>query len=170
MTPLVLLALTLGVPPGDPEISALLESASLAPLRASTTVQAARVDNYLPPRDKVPVDAESLQLPGVFRVRKSPITLRSADAAKLRAVLKRPSSYSSLVSACMFEPGVAFTFPVRDDLMLLICFKCREVAFVKGTQVLSKLSLSNGGRQGLWEASTKVFPELRKDPRPAVER
>ena len=170
MTPLVLLALALGVPSGDPIVSALLESKSLTPLRTSTAVQAARVDNFLAPRDKVPADAESLDLPGVFRVRRRPSPVASGDAEKLRAVLRRPSSYSSVVSACIFEPGVAFTFPSRQDLMILVCFKCREVAFVKDRETLSKLSLTDAGERGLWEASTRVFPELLTVTLPAVEQ
>ena len=157
------LVLALGMPPpASPELTKLLASESLAPLGRSGQVKASRVDNFLPPEHDVPVDAESLQLPGVFRVRPTSRTLTPEDAVAVRTILRRPSSYESYVTACMFEPGVAFTFPSRTDLLVLVCFKCEEVAFARGNKALAKFSLSDLGKQDLLKLSAKLFPELGK--------
>jgi len=161
----VVLVLALGMSaPTNPEVVKLLASDSLAPLGGSAEVKASRVDNFLPPTHDVPVDAETLLFPGVFRVRAASRTLMPADAAALRAVLRNPASYESYVTACIFEPGVAYTFPSRADLLVLVCFKCEEVAFAKGNKALAKFSLTGVGKQELLKLSTKLFPELGKQP------
>ena len=142
MNNLMALVLTLGIPASpDPGIVALLASDALRPLAHSETVKAARVDNFLPLGPKAPPGAESLGLPGIFRVRPDTVLLSAKDAAMVRSILQAPSAYESYVTACMFEPGVAFTFPSRRDLLVLVCLKCEEVAFVKDTKTLKKLSL-----------------------------
>jgi hypothetical protein len=62
----------------------------------------------------------------------------------------------------MFEPGVAFTFPSRRHLLVLVCFKCEEVAFVKDAKTVKKMSLSATGKRQLWDVSLRVFPELQE--------
>jgi len=163
VTVLLTFVLTLGIPASpDPAIAAFLASEDLKPLAHSATVRVARVDNFLPPGPKAPTDAESLELPGIFRVRPNTALLAANDAALVRSTLRMPSTYESYVTACMFEPGVAFTFPSRSDLLVLVCFKCEEVAFVKGTKTLKKLSLSTVGKRQLWDVTVRSFPELRK--------
>jgi hypothetical protein len=155
--------LALGIPPpANPELAKLLASEGLTPLARSGEVRVSRVDDFLPPERAVPVDAESLQFPGVFRVRRASRTLTPEDAALVRAILRRQSSYESYATACVFEPGVAFLFPSRSDLLVLVCFKCEEVAFAKGSKGLAKFSLSELGKQDLLKLSTKFFPELGK--------
>ena len=62
-------------------------------------------------------------------------------------------------------------FPSRSDLLVLVCFKCKEVAFAKGSKGLAKFSLSELGKQDLLKLSTKFFPELGKQgSRRATER
>ena len=86
--------------------------------------------------------------------------LSAEDAAALKAVLLKPSSYPSYVSACMFEPGIAFAIPADSDLMVLVCFKCSEVAFVKGRKRLEVFSVTDTGKQALLEISRKAYPDL----------
>jgi hypothetical protein len=164
--------LALGIPPPvNPELTKLLASDGVTPLARSGEVNASRVDSLLPPEHKASVDAESLGFPGLFRLRPGTRTLTTEDAAAIRAILRRPSTYESYVTACMFEPGVAFTFPTRADLLVLVCFKCEEVAFARGAKGLAKFSLSTIGKDELWKLSTKLFPELGKQPsKHAAER
>jgi hypothetical protein len=159
----IVLMLGLGIPaPANPELVKLLAAGSVAPLERSGEVRATRVDNLLSPEQKAGADAESLGFPGVFRLRPGSRVLTPEDAASVRKILRRSSSYESYVTACLFEPGVAFTFPSRADLLVLVCFKCEEVAFAKGSTGLAKFSLSALGKQELLRLSSRLFPELGK--------
>jgi hypothetical protein len=157
------LILALGIPATpDPALVALVDSEALEPLTRPGTVTAARVDNFLAPGIEAPPDAESLHLPGVFRVRRTTVELSARDADLVRSTLRTPSSYESYHTGCTFEPGIAFAFPSRADLLVLVCFKCEEVAFAKGTKAIKKISLTATAKRRLWDVSVRAFPELDK--------
>jgi hypothetical protein len=158
MTTLFLL-LALGIPV-PPSAAKVLASPDAAPLARPGVIMAARVDSYLESMERPP-DVEQLRLPGVFRVRPTASALPAADAAAVRALLRRASSYDSGVGGCAFEPGMAFMFPARGDLMVLVCFKCEDVAFVRDQEVLATFSLKAAAARELLEVTARSFPELR---------
>jgi hypothetical protein len=163
MLAVTVLIAALGIPPPtNPDAVKLLLSEDLTPLVRPGEARISRVDNFLPPAQKAPPDAESLHFPGIFRVRSAFTPLTPEDAAMVRTVLRKPSSYEPYVTACMFEPAVAFTFPSRSDLLVLICFKCEEVAFAKGRKGLAKFSLTKDSIEELFRLSARIFPDLAK--------
>ena len=157
----VIVALALGVAAGaDPQVAKFLASPAAAPLARAGEVRAARVDSFFSSPNPPRVEWESLGFAAKFHVRPETSVLSVADADALRRVLGRATTYESAVSACMFEPGVAFTFPARSDLLVLVCFKCEEVGFVQGDQRLGHLALTKAGTRELLKISTRLFPEL----------
>jgi hypothetical protein len=140
-------------------------SGHFAPLGRSTSVTAHRVEDLLAEwaAKGSPPPGESLGLAARFRILDDVKPLGAASAERLRSLLRSKVSYNFGVrSACMFSPAVAFTFPSRDDLLVLVCFHCREIAFARGETLLDQWSLSDEGAQGLLDLAHDLFPDLPK--------
>jgi hypothetical protein len=138
-----------------------------AALGGSTTVRCNLVKNRTQElgRNRPLTGNESFGLPGRFRIVDPPVALSERTGNAVREVLVSPSSYDAGVySTCVFAPAVALTFPTSNELMALVCFSCREVAFTRSTKLLGKWMLRDDAVHRLLGAAREAFPGLAEAP------
>lgn len=143
----------------DKSLAALVEAqAPYAALDASEEVRLFPVTSL--DATAGPPGAESIDLPGTFRVEPQSRVVDAETASAVRRLLKARSSWRRAVSLCIFEPSVAYAFPDRQSLMLIVCFQCREVAAVRSNMLLGKWMLDDAAATRVLELSRHYLPTL----------
>lgn len=121
---------------------------SLLPLRSPDKVVA------------LPVTMIGDGLSAQTRVEERPVQLDGQEAQKVGAALASEDSYAGGVSACLFEPAVAFRFQRGPSgVQALVCFRCSELIFEDeaGRQRSGRMRLG-ANRSVLLAAAKRAFP------------
>jgi hypothetical protein len=124
--------------------AAMLASPRIAPVSAPERVEVLPVEDMLDEL-KPGESASDLGLAAHFRVIEKPRSLDTHTRAELRRILMNPRSYSSAVSACTFQPFVAFRHWAAGVFVdVLVGPRCSQVAFAEnGRDLLGYLLLTN---------------------------
>jgi len=99
--------------------------------------------------------AESLGLPGSFRIATKRKAVSEGDRAEILSTLRSRESWVTTLVPCIFEPEIALAVPDRRQLLLLVSFKSDEVAAVRSMELLGKWSLAKEARQRLFAICEK---------------
>ena len=89
-----------------------------------------------------------------------PVALDEAAARELTDTLLRVDSYRASMSACLFQPAVAFRFhSAAGTVEVPVCFECNELIFREPEgKPLSGRFLLGKGRAPLLAIAKKAFP------------
>jgi hypothetical protein len=110
--------------------------------------------------EALPVEVVGEGLSSMGKVVERPVAVDAATGRRLGRILLRHDWDRGSMSACMFEPGVAFRFRHGDrTAQVQICFKCGEMAIdgVSG-QLGNKQKLGDAARRDWRRAAQKAFP------------
>ena len=112
------------------------------------------------PGDLSAPEGESLGLPGLFRIEPAAQPVASEEASEIIRIVRSRQSWRRAISLCIFEPTVAVAFPDRDNLTLLVCFQCREVAAIRSNELLGKWALEDAAAARLLDITRRYLPQL----------
>jgi hypothetical protein len=132
------------------ELSSFLNS--LGAVRASERVEA------------LPVKMVGEGLSSESVVEELPTVLAPSVGAKLASTLLSVNSYAGGMSACLFNPAVAFRFRQGTRaVQALVCFQCSELVFEEpGGRALSGRMRLGKGRPVLLAEAKRAFPQNRE--------
>jgi hypothetical protein len=132
------------------ELSSFLNS--LSAVRGSERVEA------------LPVKMVGVGLSAEILVEELPTVLAPSVGAKLASTLLNINSYEGGMSACLFNPAVAFRFRQGTKaIQALVCFQCSELIFEEpGGRALSGKMRLGKGRPVLLAEAKRAFPQNRE--------
>lgn len=96
----------------------------------------------------------------VIRVGAALPALDPARSADVSRILRAPSSYINGIAGCAFGAAVALSFPEREQLMVVVCFQCRQILFVRGNRRLDFRGMTSVAAQELLDVVRTVMPSL----------
>jgi hypothetical protein len=114
--------------------------------------------------EALPVKLVGAGLSAESFVEEQPVVLASKVGAKLAGALLSVDSYAEGMSACLFNPAVAFRFHQGGKaVQALVCFQCNELVFEEpgGRALSGKMRLSKG-RSILLATAKLAFPKNRE--------
>jgi hypothetical protein len=111
--------------------------------------------------EALPVVLEGEGLSMTYHVVEKPVILPPRTVVNLSRTLLSVDAYYAGMSACLFDPAVAFRFKKGAHVVqALICFRCSELVFEDGHgRALSGRFRLDSGRSVLLKASKEAFPD-----------
>lgn len=95
----------------------------------------------------LPVRVDGGGASSTHRVLEQPVALDTATARQLSTTLLDTKSYRGGMTACLFDPAVAFRFSRGSEVVqVLVCFTCSDLVFEdsQGRLLSRKMSIGNG--------------------------
>src|SRR5688500_13068339 len=111
--------------------------------------------------EALPIELSGEGLVTMGKVAERPVAMDDVTGRKLRGILLRHDWDRGSMSACMFEPGVAFRFRHGErTAQVQICFRCGEMALdgLAG-QLGNKQRIGDVERTAWRRAAQKAFPK-----------